>query len=99
MNKNKYEELKNKIDKEIQLIEEHKSKLNELIEEMEKAEQEENSSNGIPLRLEDKAREFRKTNNCDVDEEDLKNINNRKYYIYYNLIKRIFPYSYCGGKL
>ena len=66
---------------------------------MEKAEQEEKCNNKMSLRLEGKAREFRKTNNCDVDEEDLRNINNRKYYIYYNLIKRILPYSYCGGKL
>ena len=42
---NKYEELKNKIDEEIKSIEESKSKLNELIEEVKKAEQEEKCSN------------------------------------------------------
>lgn len=134
---NKYEELKNRIDEEIKSIEESKSKLNELIEEVKKAEQEENNNkmpfeigdecyyisisgyiifdkwnnDGIDmwrfsqghvfktkeetedklfqLKLEAKAREFRRINNCDVAEEDLRNINNRKYYIYYNLVKGI----------
>lgn len=135
---NKYEELKNRIDEEIKSIEGSKSRLNELIEEVKKAEQEERSNNEIPfeigdecyyisisgyivfdewdndeidmwrfsqghvfktkketedklfqLKLEAKAREFRRINNCDVAEEDLRNINNRKYYIYYNLVKGI----------
>ena len=134
---NKYEELKNRIDEEIKSIEESKSKLNELIEEVKKAEQEENN-NKMPfeigdecyyisisgyivfdkwdndeidmwrfsqghvfktkeetedklfqLKLEAKAREFRRINNYDVTGEDLRNINNRKYYIYYNLVKGI----------
>lgn len=41
------------------------------------------------LKVEAKAREFRRINNCDVDKEDLRNINNRKYYIYYNLVRGI----------
>ena len=41
------------------------------------------------LKLEGKAREFRRINNCNVTKEDLRNINNRKYYIYYNLVKGI----------
>ena len=124
----KYEELKNKIDEEIKSIKEHELKLNELKEEIDKAEQEENSSNKMPfekgdeyyyifrageidfdkwdndeidmwklnqenafkteeeaedklfqLRLEGKAREFRRINNCDVSEEDWKNMNKNKY--------------------
>lgn len=131
---NKYEELKNRIDEEIKSIEESKSKLNELIEEVEKAEQEEKCNNKMPfeigegyyfistvgsvvfgtwdndeidfwklsqgqvfkteqeaedklfqLTLEGKAREFRRVNNCDVSKEDLRNMTNCKYYIYYNL--------------
>ena len=46
---NKYEELKNKIDEEIKSIKEHELKLNELKEEIDKAEQEENSSNKMPF--------------------------------------------------
>ena len=42
---NKYEELKNKIDEEIKSIKEHELKLNELKEEIDKAEQEEKCSN------------------------------------------------------
>lgn len=132
---NKYEELKNKIDEEIKSIKQHELKLNELKEEMDKVEQEENSSNGIPfklgdeycsvyvlgdicfdkwdndeidrwklsqgnifkteeeardkffqLELEGKAREFRRINNCNVNEEDWKNTKKVKYYIYYSLI-------------
>ena len=45
----KYEELKNKIDEEIKSIKEHELKLNELKEEIDKAEQEENSSNKMPF--------------------------------------------------
>lgn len=135
---NKYEELKNKIDEEIKSIEESKSKLNELIEEVKKAEQEEKSNNGIPfeagedyyyistageiafdewdndevdmrrlnqgnafktgqeagdklfqLRLEAKAREFRRINNCDVTKEDWRNTNTYKYYIYYSFISGV----------
>lgn len=138
MNKNKYEQLKNKIDEEIKSIEESKSKLNKLIEEVKKAEQEERSNNEIPfkigekyyyiataeeiafnkwvndsidiwrfnqgntfktekdaedklfqLRLEGKAREFRRINNCDVTGEDLRNVDNNKYYVYYNLVNGI----------
>lgn len=134
----KYEELKNKIDEEIKSIKEHELKLNELKEEVKKAEQEEKCNNKMPfetgedyyhiptagpimidvwsddevdiwrlnqgnafktrqetedklfqLTLEGKAREFRRINNCNVAEEDLRNINNRKYYIYYNLVKGI----------
>ena len=134
----KYEELKNKIDEEIKSIKEHELKLNELKEEIDKAEQEENSSNKMlfeigenyyyifrageidfdkwdndeidmwklnqgnafkteeeaedklfQLRLEGKARKFRRINNCDVSEEDWKNMNKNKYYIYYSLINGI----------
>ena len=134
---NKYEELKNRIDEEIKSIEESKSKLNELIEEVKKAEQEENN-NKMPfeigdecyyisisgyivfdkwdndeidmwrfsqghvfktkeetedklfqLKLEAKAREFRRINNCDVTGEDLRNVDNNKYYVYYNLVNDI----------
>ena len=141
---NKYEELKNKIDEEIKSIKEHELKLNELKEEIDKAEQEENSSNKMPfekgedyyyistagkiafdewdndeidmwklnqenafkteeeaedklfqLRLEGKAREYRRINNCDVSEEDLKNMNKNKYYIYYSLINGIAINSHC----
>ena len=130
---NKYEELKNKIDEEIKSIKEHELKLNELKEEIDKTEQEENSSNKMPfekgdeyysisvlgdnvfdkwnndeidmwklnqgnafkteeeaedklfqLNLEGKAREFRRINNCNVTEEDWKNMNKNKYYIYYS---------------
>lgn len=138
MNKNKYEQLKNKIDEEIKSIEESKSKLNKLIEEVKKAEQEEKCSNKMPfeigdecyyisisgyivsdkwdndvidmwrfsqghvfktkeetedklfqLKLEAKAREFRRINNCDVTEKDLRNSNEFNYCIYYNLISGI----------
>lgn len=141
---NKYEELKNKIDEEIKSIKEHELKLNELKEEIDKAEQEENSSNKMPfeigenyyyifrageidfdkwdndeidmwklnqgnafkteeeaedklfqLRLEGKAREFRRINNCNVTEEDWKNMNKNKYYIYYSLINGIAIDSHC----
>ena len=141
---NKYEELKNKIDEEIKSIKEHELKLNELKEEIDKAEQEENSSNKMlfeigenyyyifrageidfdkwdndeidmwklnqgnafkteeeakdklfQLTLEGKAREFRRINNCDVSEEDLKNMNKNKYYIYYSLINGIAINSHC----
>ena len=141
---NKYEELKNKIDEEIKSIKEHELKLNELKEEIDKAEQEENSSNKMPfekgedyyyifiagkidfdewvndsidiwrfnqgnafktrqeakdklfqLILEGKAREFRRINNCDVSEEDWKNMNKNKYYIYYSLINGIAIDSHC----
>ena len=141
---NKYEELKNKIDEEIKSIKEHELKLNELKEEIDKAEQEENSSNKMPfeigenyyyifrageidfdkwdndeidmwklnqgnafknkqeaedklfqLTLEGKAREFRRINNCDVSEEDWKNMNKNKYYIYYSLINGIAIDSHC----
>ena len=141
---NKYEELKNKIDEEIKSIKEHELKLNELKEEIDKAEQEENSSNKMPfeigenyyyifrageidfdkwdndeidmwklnqgqvfktkeesedklfqLRLEGKAREFRRINNCNVSEEDWKNMNKNKYYIYYSLINGIAINSHC----
>ena len=141
---NKYEELKNKIDEEIKSIKEHELKLNELKEEIDKAEQEENSSNKMPfikgedyyyistageiafnewvndsidiwrfnqgnafktrqeakdklfqLTLEGKAREFRRINNCDVSEEDWKNMNKNKYYIYYSLINGIAINTHC----
>ena len=140
----KYEELKNKIDEEIKSIKEHELKLNELKEEIDKAEQEENSSNKMlfeigenyyyifrageidfdkwdndeidmwklnqgnafkteeevkdklfQLTLEGKAREYRRINNCDVSEEDLKNMNKNKYYIYYSLINGIAINSHC----
>ena len=139
---NKYKELKNKIDEEIKSIKEHELKLNELKEEIDKAEQEENSSNKMPfkkeenyyyifrareidfdkwdndeidmwklnqgnafkteeeaedklfqLRLEGKARKFRRINNCDVTEEDWRNTNKNKYYIYYSLIRGIATVS------
>ena len=139
---NKYEELKNKIDEEIKSIKEHELKLNELKEEIDKAEQEENSSNKMPfekgdecyyitisryivsdtwdndkinfwklsqgnafktrqeaedklfqLTLEGKAREFRRINNCNVTEEDWRNTNKNKYYIYYSLIRGIATVS------
>ena len=135
---NKYEELKNKINEEIKSIEGSKSRLNELIEEVKKAEQEERSNNEIPfkigekyyyiataeeiafnkwvndsidiwrfnqgntfktekdaedklfqLRLEGKARKFKRINNCDVTGEDLRNVDNNKYYVYYNLVRGI----------
>lgn len=138
----KYEELKKKINEEIQLIKQHELKLNEIKEEIDKAEQEENSSNKMPfkkgedyyhistagriiidvwnedeidfmrlsqenafkirqeaedklfqLRLEGKAREFRRINNCNVSEEDLKNTKKEKYYIYYSLISGIATVS------
>lgn len=138
MNKNKYEQLKNKIDEEIKSIEESKTKLNKLIEEVKKAEQEEKCSNKMPfeigdecyyisisgyiifdkwnndgidmwrfsqghvfktkeetedklfqLKLEGKAREFRRINNCNVSEEDWKNTKKEKYYIYYALLSHI----------
>ena len=139
---NKYEELKNKIDEEIKSIKEHELKLNELKEEIDKAEQEEkcnkmpfeigedyyyifggeidfgkwdndgvdiwkfNQGNAFKteeeaedklfqLRLESKAREFRRINNCDVSEEDWKNMNKNKYYIYYSLINGIAINSHC----
>ena len=141
---NKYEELKNKIDEEIKSIKEHELKLNELKEEIDKAEQEENNSNKMPfekgedyyyifiagkidfdkwvndsidiwrfnqgnafktrqeakdklfqLTLEGKAREFRRINNCDVSEEDWKNMNKNKYYIYYSLINGIAINTHC----
>ena len=140
----KYEELKNKIDEEIKSIKEHELKLNELKEEIDKTEQEENSSNKMlfeigenyyyifrageidfdkwdndeidmwklnqgnafkteeeaedklfQLRLEGKARKFRRINNCDVSEEDWKNMNKNKYYIYYSLINGIAINSHC----
>ena len=140
----KYEELKNKINEEIKSIKEHELKLNELKEEIDKAEQEENSSNKMlfeigenyyyifrageidfdkwdndeidmwklnqgnafkteeeaedklfQLRLEGKARKFRRINNCDVTEEDWKNMNKNKYYIYYSLINGIAINSHC----
>ena len=140
----KYEELKNKINEEIKSIKEHELKLNELKEEIDKAEQEENSSNKMlfeigenyyyifrageidfdkwdndeidmwklnqgnafkteeeaedklfQLRLEGKAREFRRINNCDVSEEDWRNMNKNKYYIYYSLINGIAINSHC----
>ena len=141
---NKYEELKKKTKEEIQLIKQHELKLNELKEEIDKTEQEENSSNKMPfekgdeyyyicrareidfdkwdndeidmwklnqgnafkteeeaedklfqLTLEGKAREFRRINNCDVSEEDWKNMNKNKYYIYYSLINGIAINSHC----
>ena len=140
----KYEELKNKIDEEIKSIKEHELKLNELKEEIDKAEQEEKCSNKMlfeigenyyyifrageidfdkwdndeidmwrfnqgnafktrqeakdklfQLTLEGKAREFRRINNCDVSEEDWKNMNKNKYYIYYSLINGIAIDSHC----
>ncbi len=139
---NKYEELKNKIDEEIKSIKEHELKLNELKEEIDKAEQEEKCSNKMlfkigedyyyistageiafdewdnyeidmwrfnqgnafktekeaedklfQLRLEGKARKFRRINNCDVTEEDWRNTNKNKYYIYYSLIRGIATVS------
>ena len=141
---NKYEELKKKTKKEIQLIKQHELKLNELKEEIDKTEQEEKCSNKMPfeigdecyyisisgdtfsdtwdddeidmwklnqenafkteeeaedklfqLRLEGKAREYRRINNCDVSEEDWKNMNKNKYYIYYSLINGIAIDSHC----
>lgn len=141
---NKYEELKKKTKEEIQLIKQHELKLNELKEEIDKAEQEEKCSNKMPfekgedyyyistageiafnewvndsidiwrfnqgnafktrqeaedklfqLRLEGKAREFRRINNCDVSEEDWKNMNKNKYYIYYSLINGIAINTHC----
>lgn len=141
---NKYEELKKKTKEEIQLIKQHELKLNELKEEIDKAEQEEKCSNKMPfekgedyyyifiagkidfdkwvndsidiwrfnqgnafktrqeakdklfqLTLEGKAREFRRINNCDVSEEDWKNMNKNKYYIYYSLINGIAIDSHC----
>lgn len=138
----KYEELKNKIDEEIKSIKEHELKLNELKEEIDKAEQEEKCSNKMlfeigenyyyifrageidfdkwdndeidmwklnqenafkteeeaedklfQLRLEGKAREFRRINNCNVTEEDWRNTNKNKYYIYYSLIRGIATVS------
>lgn len=135
---NKYEELKNRIDEEIKSIKEHELKLNELKEEIDKAEQEEKSNNKMPfkkgdecyyitisryivsdtwdndkinfwrlsqgnafktrqeaedklfqLNLEGKAREFKRTNNCNVTKEDLKTSNKFNYCIYYNLISGI----------
>ena len=50
---------------------------------------EESEDKLFQLRLEGKAREFRRINNCDVTGEDLRNINNRQYYIYYNLVRGI----------
>lgn len=47
------------------------------------------------LTLEGKAREFRRINNCDVSEEDWKNMNKNKYYIYYSLINGIAIDSHC----
>ena len=47
------------------------------------------------LTLEGKAREFRRINNCDVSEEDWKNMNKNKYYIYYSLINGIAINSHC----
>ena len=47
------------------------------------------------LRLEGKIREFRRINNCNVNEEDLRNINNRKYYICYNLVNGIIIDIVC----
>lgn len=41
------------------------------------------------LRLEGKAREFRRINNCDVTEKDLRNSNEFNYCIYYSLINGI----------
>lgn len=41
------------------------------------------------LELEAKAREFRRSNNCDVTEKDLRNSNEFNYCIYYNLISGI----------
>lgn len=141
---NKYEELKKKTKEEIQLIKQHELKLNELKEEIDKAEQEENNSNKMPfekgedyyyifimgkidfdkwvndsidiwrfnqgnafktrqeakdklfqLTLEGKAREFRRINNCNVSEEDWKNMNKNKYYIYCSLINGIAIDSHC----
>lgn len=140
---NKYEELKKKTKEEIQLIKQHELKLNELKEEIDKAEQEEkcnkmpfeigdgyysisvlgdivfdkwgndeidrwklNQGNAFKteeeaedklfqLRLEGKAREFRRINNCDVSEEDWKNMNKNKYYIYYSLINGIAINTHC----
>lgn len=139
---NKYEELKNKIDEEIKSIKEHELKLNELKEEIDKAEQEEkcnkmpfeigedyyyifggeidfgkwdndgvdmwklNQGNAFKteeeaedklfqLNLEGKAREFRRINNCNVTEEDWKNMNKNKYYIYCSLINGIAIDSHC----
>lgn len=137
---NKYEELKKKTKEEIQLIKQHELKLNELKEEIDKAEQEEKCSkmpfeigedyyyifggeidfgkwdnDGVDiwrfnqgnafktrqeaedklfqLRLEGKARKFRRINNCDVTEEDWRNTNKNKYYIYYSLIRGIATVS------
>ena len=47
------------------------------------------------LTLEGKVREFRRINNCDVSEEDWKNMNKNKYYIYYSLINGIAINSHC----
>ena len=134
----KYEELKNKIDEEIKSIKEHELKLNELKEEIDKAEQEEKCSNKMlfeigenyyyifrtgeidfdkwdndeidmwklnqgnafkteeeaedklfQLRLEGKAREFRRINNCSVTEKDLRDSNKFNYCIYYSSINGI----------
>ena len=41
------------------------------------------------LELEEKAREFRRINNCNVTEKDWKNTNKNKYYIYYGFISGI----------
>lgn len=41
------------------------------------------------LRLEGKAREFRRINNCDVTKEDWINVDKAKHYIYYSLINGI----------
>ena len=144
---NKYEELKNKIDEEIKSIKEHELKLNELKEEIDKVEQEENSSNGIPFKLGDeyycisnfgeiihdewsngevdfwrfnqanifktkedakdklfqlkveaKAREFIRDNNCAVTEEEFERDEDNEYGIYYDIKENCIDY-YIASKV
>ena len=144
---NKYKELKNKIDEEIKSIKEHELKLNELKEEIDKAEQEENSSNKMPfeigedyyyistageidfdewrndevdfwrfnqgnafktrqeaedklfqLKLEAKAKEFIRANNCAVTEEEFERDEDNEYGIYYDIKENCIDY-YIASKV
>lgn len=142
---NKYEELKNRIDNEIQIIEKHKSKLDELKEEIDKMEKEEKNSNTFKLgdeyycisnfgeiihdewsngevdfwrfnqanifktkedakdklfqlKVEAKAREFIRDNNCAVTEEEFERDEDNEYGIYYDIKENCIDY-YIASKV
>ena len=142
---NKYKELRNRIDNEIQIIEKHKSRLDELKEEIDKMEKEEKNSNTFKLgdgyyyisnsgdiihdvwdndevdfwrfnqanifrteedaedklfqlKIEAKAREFIRDNNCAVTEEEFERDADNEYCIYYDIKENCIDY-YIASKV